>query len=164
MRGGAIVGYAVVLTGCNPHPSDAMLISEFAKNQDAYEALADMAAEDSDFSRIADDFVHPNWSLPESQQPQTLPDARWSEYRGAFEALSLESGITIYPDAIALERSSAGLVTSGSSKSFMRTPSLPEAIVIAESGEELECTIGAEGSCAVARQLADGWFLVLERH
>jgi len=156
----------LLLAGCGEnHPSEATLVREFEANRSAFSEVADMAAEDTAFSRIAKDFTHPNWDLAESGQVEALSEERWSQYREAFKQLGLESGVTIYDnDTIVLERSASGLVTSGSSVGFMRTNQIPEVIDLIPSSAPLECDMGREGWCHVAKHLDDNWYLVFEAH
>lgn len=154
----------VLLQACSSHPSDQDMIAEYRVKKDSFDALADMAEADAEFSRISYDFVHPDWSLPEEERPTTLPDDRWSDYRRRFADLELETGLTIYQDAIVLERSSSGLATAGSSKGFLRSENLPTGVVLLEGHASLDCDVVTEGSCAVAKKLDRNWFLLLERH
>ena len=154
-----------LLFGCSPHPTETELTREFADHKEAFDGLADMAEEDSHYSRIARNFTHPNWSLPEDQRPGEPLPARWAQYRNAFEQLGLESGITNYHDgSIVLERSSSGLVTSGSSMGFMRTDQVPEGVIVLNSSIVLDCDLGSEGWCSAAKHLDGNWYLLIERH
>ncbi|GGD58568.1 hypothetical protein GRI62_01310 [Erythrobacter arachoides] len=77
------------LSGCAKHPSEVALRQEFAERRSAFDALANMAKEDSNYSRIADSFSHADWGLPENQRPGDPDPARWARYRQAFAAKTL---------------------------------------------------------------------------
>jgi hypothetical protein len=150
---------------CSGHPSDEQMIEEFERNPQAYTSLAEMAREDSKFSRISYEFVHPNWSLAEDEQLSSIEEPSWNEYRQRFDDLHLASGVTIYDHGvIELIRSSTGLVTSGSSKGFLNAGELPDDIRLISEDEPLACEPGSSGTCYVAKRIAPDWFLVLERH
>lgn len=142
------------------------MLREFHARPAVFDELADMAAADSDFSRIAYDFVHPNWSLPEEDRPEALAGARWNRYRDLFRQLDLGSGVTIYEDGeiIVLERSSSGFITSGRSKQFLRAGRLPDAITLLQGEDRLACDPRETGWCSVAKHIDGDWYMVLERH
>ena len=122
-----------------------------------------MAVEDGEYSRIAPDFWRARQRNAEGYVDR--PPERLRTYRTAFRELGLESGITMYADStIVLERSSAGIVTSGSSVSFMRTQSPPSRVTRLNPSDDFSCELGEDGSCAVAKHLEDDWYIVLERN
>lgn len=124
-----------------------------------------MAARDSVYRRIATDFVHPQYELPQSEWPNDPSEEKWDQYRQAFERLNLEGGVTVYDEeSIVLERWGEGMVTSGSSIGFWRVDSLPENAITLSPDAEFDCDRAQEGWCAVVKHLADDWYLVLERH
>ena len=160
---------AAFLPACGPdHPSSDSLQEEFEANRVTFEKLADMAAQDCNYSRISYDFTHPNWDLPEQEQPGDPSEQRWQSYRDLFDELDLESGVTIFSNGewIELNRSSDGLLTAGSSLSFIRAPrsQLKNGYKIISSEKPLECELGDKGVCRVAHHLEDDWYLALERH
>ena len=155
----------VILSACDSHPTTDDLEAEFVRNRAAFDALADMAEEDAAYSRISYDFVHPKSDLPEDQHPGDPPGQRWAAYRKSFKELDLESGVTNYENGVVvLQRSSKGMVTAGSSISFMRAPDLPAEVDLLAPDDDLACTVSDEGWCSAARNLDDDWYLLIERH
>ena len=155
----------LALGACSSHPSDEELREQFLADRAAFDELADMAEDDANYSRISYDFVHPRWDLPEDARPGDPPAARWDRYRQVFRNLDLESGVTNYQnDVVVLEKSSSGLVTSGSSVGFMRAAKLPTSIKLIDDDANLDCTLDNEGWCSAAKRLSDDWYIIIERH
>jgi len=75
-------------------PRDGQLLALFAEHRGEFEKLRDMAQEDTNLLSITSTFVVPRTS--DTPGPDVLPEARWNEYREAFERLGITQGIAHY--------------------------------------------------------------------
>lgn len=75
--------------------SERAMLANFARHEAQFRRLAEMAAEDERFTRIAPEFTSPTL-LP--GQPAAaeipLPAERWEEYRALFRTTDLRNGVT----------------------------------------------------------------------
>jgi len=111
------VGSVVLSSFSVSHAPDFVLIRNFCDDEADFNWLAKMANEDSSLRTITSSYVwlennddwahsivlHENVAWPRSELEVGFTNQRWTEYRGMFRKLSLESGIRRKhgkPDAI----------------------------------------------------------------
>jgi len=111
------VGSVLVSSFFVPHAPDSVLIANFYDHEADFNMLAKMANEDSNLRTITPSYVwleknddwahsivlHENVAWSRSESEVGFTNQRWSEYRGMFRKLRLESGIRRnhgMPDAI----------------------------------------------------------------
>jgi len=111
------VGILVFSSFSVPHAPDSVLIRNFYDHEADFNLLAKMADEDSSLRTITPSYVwleknddwahsivlHENVAWSRSESEVGFTNQRWTEYRGMFRKLSLESGIRRKhgkPDAI----------------------------------------------------------------
>jgi hypothetical protein len=98
------------------------LQGDFLRDAEGLERLRTMAVQDAHLIRIAEDFT---WLDTDSSWPREdvgLSEARWGEYRSAFQKLSLLEGIVRsddFPNAIFFVTRVKGLCTGGSSAGYV---------------------------------------------
>ncbi|MGI9036430.1 MAG: hypothetical protein ACR2GD_10390 [Pyrinomonadaceae bacterium] len=146
-----------------PHPSDEVLIKNFQNNENDFEKLNQMAKEDSDFVRIANDF---NWTkesiaYPRPKSEKDLSEKRWNEYRSLFRKLNLKMGIiNSQPEGVGFLASTKGMVTGGSEKGYMYL--IEEPFPIVDSLDEPNFSrpeLEGRNNKILYRKLKDNWYL-----
>lgn len=148
------------------HPSDRAMIEEFQRDRAGFDALLAMVKEERKVTRIASDFIWADGisSVSEADRRRLLPDNRYARYRALFRRLDLESGVLRYDDGtIAFSRSSTGIVTSGSGKSFIWSADpVPSALDDADQ-RTLEEACEPQFECRTVRRMAPHWYIAFER-
>ncbi len=149
-----------------PFPSDAELIKNFQDNESDFQRLNQMAKEDSDFVRIANDF---NWTkestaYPRPKSQKDLSEERWNEYRGLFLKLKLKNGIiNSPPKMIWFSSASQGLVTGGSSKGYMYLIEEPSPLVDSLDEPNFDKPeLEGKDFKILYKKLKDNWYLYYE--
>jgi hypothetical protein len=129
------VGSVVLSSFSVPHALDTVLVRNFYDHEADFNLLAKMADEDSSLRTITPSYVwleknddwaysivlHENVAWSRSESEVGFTNQRWTEYRGMFGRLSLESGIRRkhgMPDAIYFT-SSIDFSTVGHSEAAM---------------------------------------------
>lgn len=160
-----LVGYVLGCGHAAPSPpDDEALISDLRNNRAVYDTLLVMFHADSALGRVASTFTRPANFFSGGSVPAGPPVTadRLAEYRRLFDRLSLIGGIEGYDRkrVIFFWRYAAGggAGLGGSSKGLAYSDSLaPDKP--ASSG----CTTPRD-DCWKFRPIADGWFVLEERH
>jgi hypothetical protein len=146
-----------------PFPSDAELIKNFQNNEADFERLNQMAKEDSDFVRIADNF---NWTkdsaaYPRPKSEKDLSEERWNEYRSLFKKLNLKMGISnSQPKEVWLLASTKGMVTGGSEKGYMYLMEEPSPIIDSLDNPNFNLPeLQGRKAKILYRKLKNNWYL-----
>lgn len=144
------------------HPSDQTLEDNLRQHQAEFNELIKMSNLDPRVIRIADDFTwldtNANWPRPDSEIG--FSKERWDEYRRAFHSLGLKYGLMrpMDTESIFLIVSSAGTVSSGSSKGYAY--SIMPLSPLVDSLQETSIA----HQHAVYKKLSDNWYLFLQRN
>jgi len=119
-----IVPFGVIwlLLDSSEHLPDEALIKRFYRYEKDFETLAQMAAEDSKVTRIANDFtwLENNAAWPRPGSELGFSRERWENYRRLFNKLGIKGGISRkgHPETIFLLSSTTGLATGGDEKGY----------------------------------------------
>lgn len=149
------------------HPTDSAMIEEFRSDQAAFLDLRKMIVEEPRVTRIGRGFI---WidgmhNISEEERPDYLPDERLARYRVLFDKLKLESGVIRYEDgSVGFLRSSSGIVTSGSSKSFLWSPKISATALSLSDPRSSEDACVPKTGCSSVRQISPEWFISFESY
>src|SRR6266404_8013198 len=118
---GMVMALALTLAACAGHPNDSALESRFRAHRHAFVALASMAEEDSQLTRIAPDFT---WLVEDVSWPRPnvgLSPERWDSYRALFKETGASHGVFRRQGApgVFLIASAEGIAGRGSSKGYV---------------------------------------------
>jgi hypothetical protein len=118
--------YWVFTGGDIPHKTDAEMIANFKAHKREFEQLLQMVVTDKGLTRVDD-----NWTSPEDPQTIGLSKLRLDEYRKLFQKVGTPRGFSANAvrDSIEFISSAQGMVTHGSSKSYVYTTIVPSLIV-----------------------------------
>lgn len=141
--------------GGAPHPTDAAMLAQFAKNRPALEEIVGMIGQDPSIERLAPDFTRP--------EPLPIPPQRLADYRARLQAAGVAHGLYRYGDAVEFIVSTQGLAISGSGKSFVHAAHAdPDATVI---DGDLDAAVDAlaDKDVLLQRRIGEHWWLQLDR-
>jgi hypothetical protein len=138
-----------------PHPTDASMMAQFARERPALEALVTMAEEDAPVQRIAPDFTRPD--------PAPIGRARLEDYRRRLAAAGIDHGFSHYGDEVTFIASTMGLAISGSGKSFVHAARQADDATLVDGDLDAAAVQPANRDARLWRQLAPGWWLELDR-
>jgi hypothetical protein len=138
-----------------PHPSDAAMMAQFARERPALETLVKMAEEDAPMQRIAPDFTRPD--------PAPLAPERLADYRRRLAAAGIAHGLSHYGDEVTFIVSTMGLGISGSGKSFVHATQQPDDAVLVDGDLDAAASDPANRDARLWRRLAPDWWLELDR-
>ena len=144
----------------SPHISDESLIKNFQENEGDFNLLIQMAKQDSNMIRIANDFTwtKDNVSFPRLESELGITNEHWEEYKKIFIKTKLKNGILNYqPDKVFLAASSQGMLTGGSSKGYAYLKEKPEILV--NSLDDYKFEKSEENEITAYRKIADNWYL-----
>jgi hypothetical protein len=150
---GAAVLVAAGACGRSSHPTDASLRQTFSNHRAEFTELREMAAVDSQYTRIA-----PSWLRKgpgQNVSTDSLPAGRIERYRELFAAVHSDLGVWQMKDECAFPISSMGIVSHGSSKGLAYRSTPPKTQV-----GSLEDVTG-KGVWYVP--IGDGWYVYLDR-
>lgn len=141
--------------GGAPHPTDAVMLAQFAKLRPSLESIVGMIAQDPAIERLAPDFT-----LPE---PLPIPPERLADHRERLEKAGIAHGFSHYGDTIEFIVSTQGLSISGSGKSFVHAEGAdPDATVI-DGDLDAAAATPAGKDALLQRRIDDHWWLQLDR-
>ncbi|PKQ00491.1 MAG: hypothetical protein CVT74_03610 [Alphaproteobacteria bacterium HGW-Alphaproteobacteria-13] len=147
------------------HPSDREMLAEFQDNRAIFSDLLKMIGDEKRVTRIGDNFI---WidgmtSVSGTDRPRYLPDDRLKRYRALFKALKLESGVIRHDDgSVGFIRSSSGIVTSGSSKEFIWSKHIGDAVMPPSDKRTLEDACIPKTGCRSIRRIAPEWYIAFD--
>jgi hypothetical protein len=136
------------------HPSDEVLLSQFAARRPALEEMVGMLEQDPGIERLAPDFTRPD--------PLPVTPSRLADYRARLAAAGLAHGLARHGDTVSFIVSTRGLAISGSAKAFLHAPHADaEATVV---NGDLDAAAGAlkDKNVLLQRPIGDGWWLQLD--
>lgn len=155
---GGLIGQGCLL-GDRPHPSDDKLVANFEANEAEFNRLIEMCKEDSNMTRIADDFLwrvdHAGW--PRAESDWGITRERWNEYKKLFKKVGLDNGLVNQGKIILLFANNRGLLTGGSSKGYAYLSEPPR-----RTFDSLDHSDDHEG--IDFRPLKGNWYLYFERN
>lgn len=168
-----------------PHIRDEVLLKNFQENKADFDLLAQMAEQDSNMVRIADDFTWTNESAtyPRPESELGISNERWEEYKKIFRKIKLDNGIRNYQSdqgvvydtkaeknisvssgyqfkQVFLYASRQGLVTGGSSKGYAYLKEKPEIVV--DSLNDFQFEKSEERRLVAYKQITENWYLYYE--
>ncbi len=147
------------LIGCggSHHPSDGVLLENFARNEEGFERLVAMLREDRELSRVAN-----NWTDPTDPSTIGVTPERIKTYRKLFEKVCIPEGSSYGRDPrdgseeFEFISSTYGLMVGGSWKGYVHLQKPPDPIVM-----DLDTYQPPEGSFTAYRHIKGNWYLVL---
>ncbi|MEO8419738.1 MAG: hypothetical protein ABI457_00965 [Hyphomicrobium sp.] len=141
--------------GGAPHPTDAVMLAQFARVRPSLEEIVGMTAQDPAVERLAADFTRP--------EPLPISPERLADYRQRLEKAGIAHGFSHYGDTIEFIVSTQGLSISGSGKSFVHAEGAdPDATVI-DGDLDAAAATPAGKDALLQRRIDDHWWLQLDR-
>ena len=140
-----------------PHRLDSELIADFHSHKVEFESLISMIQGDRLITRIDDD-----WTAPSDPSTVGVSKARVDEYRNIFKRLGIARGfaVTANRGEIRLLVSCQGMVTRGSSKSFVYFKHPPKVVI--SNLDSFTKDDGTDGTWL--RHIQGRWYLEFDRH
>jgi len=153
----AAIGMALAGSyGC--HPADRHVIAGFERHRAEYEQLVVLAEQDRHLETVNRTWYRTQaGDYYESPHAGLLSEQRWSQYRGLFDVLQLDEGISIADGNIHFRRSCIGLSVSGSTKGIAYFTYPPVAACEGPGSHPGDVTF--EDTCY--RHLSGKWYLFL---
>lgn len=153
----AIIATVLALSGCSndTHPTDAVMLKNFAKHEAEFEELLAMLRADRKLERVDD-----NWTRPTDPSTIGVAPERIAEYRQRFAALGIPRGFDAFhdPERFTFIATAFGLSVGGSSKGYAYLDPTPDLIV-----EDLDHYHSDDGRSFTAyRRIHGNWYLFFE--
>lgn len=140
--------------GGKPHPTDAEMLTQFARARPALEELVAMIRQDRGIQRLAPDFTRPD--------PAPIPPERLADYRQRLQRAGVAHGFSHYGDAIEFIVSTRGLAVSGSGKSFVYAAHADTDATVVDGDLDAAVEALTDKDVLLQRKIADGWWLQLD--
>ena len=153
----ALIAWLAIIDpfGGAPHPTDAVMLAQFAKVRPSLDSIVGMIAQDPAIERLAPDFTRP--------EPPPMSPERLADYRERLEKAGIAHGFSRYGDTVEFIVSTQGLSISGSGKSFVHTESAdPDATVI-DGDLDVAAATPTGKDALLQRRIDDHWWLQLDR-
>ena len=141
--------------GGAPHPTDAVMLAQFARVRPSLESMVGMTEQDPGIERLAPDFTRP--------EPAPIGPERLADYRARLQAAGIAHGLSHYGDTVEFLVSTQGLAISGSGKSFVHAEHAdPDATAI---DGDLDAAVDAlvDKDVLLQRRIGEHWWLQLDR-
>lgn len=145
------------LSGCgkDTHPTDAVLLENFAKHEAEFEQLLAMLRTDRTLERVDD-----NWTRPADPMTIGVTPERIAEYRQRFATLGIPRGFYAFhdPERFSLLATAFGLSVGGSAKGYAYLEHSPDLII-----GDLDTYHSDDGRSFTAyRHIHGHWYLFFE--
>ncbi len=137
------------------HPSDDVLLQEFAEHEAEFEKLVAMLRADKKLERVDED-----WTRPGDPTSIGVMPARIREYRDLFSKLSIPRGFHAFhdPENFTFFASTQGLSVTGSAKGYAYLQKVPDLMVA-----DLGAYWSADGKSFTAyRWIKGNWYLYFD--
>ena len=141
--------------GGAPHPTDAVMLAQFARVRPSLESIVGMIAQDPVIERLAPDFTRP--------EPLPIAPERLADYRARLDKAGITHGFSHYGDAIEFIVSTQGLSISGSSKSFVHAERADSDATVIDGDLDAAAATPAGKDALLQRRIDDHWWLRLDR-
>jgi hypothetical protein len=140
-----------------PRPSDATLIENFWMHEAQFRLLVNMSAEDSQVTRIADNFTQLASSVawPRPADQIGFSEERWNQYRALFKEIGLQEGIFRRDGEVLFVYWAAGLSVTGAEKGYVYTTRPVEPVF--DSLDQIPVPV--KSLQAGYRPIAENWYL-----